>query len=72
MKALLSFKALQDAGNPDAQAIWRRYQDSGNERVLNIEISKLVSSKAKAKPRSDRLPPGGVDSFPDAGKSSKC
>ena len=43
VKALLSFKALQDAGNPDAQAIWRRYQDSGNERVLNIEISKLVT-----------------------------
>ena len=74
VEALLSFKALKDAGHPDAQAIWRRYQDSGNEGMLNMEISKLLTSNAMSKPRSAPLPPGGIDSFPDAGEFSslKC
>lgn len=69
VEALLSFKALKDQNNPEAVAIWGRYQDSGNEGVLNMEINKLLSSKAAAKPRvAAPLPPGGIDTFPDAGK----
>lgn len=69
VQALLSFKALKDKQHPEALAIWARYQDSGNEGELNMGISKLLSSKAAAKPRAAApLPPGGIDTFPDAGE----
>ena len=67
VEALLSFKKLKDANHPEAIAIWSRYQESGNEAALNKEITEVLAYEASVSRRNaPTLPPGGVDSFPDA------
>jgi hypothetical protein len=69
VEALLKFKQMKDNNHPEAVAIWSRYQGTGNESALNQEIMSVLAGEQE-RSRAAAALPGGVDSFPDAGKYS--
>ena len=68
VEALLTFKRMKDGNHPEAVAIWSRYQSTGNEGALNREIMDVIRGDQSGRSRTAPAPPGGIDSFPDAGE----